>query len=141
VKLIKNVGHVFCQIFNRDVFGWFILFPPATYDFNNSLSLNASTSKAAKIAVVLEHCSRICKLFIDRSFRTSILSFSALHKFINGFSFFPRNSGRAHGIATQLENHCYSSILNSSFCAYSAIVDNFISFFYLEKQYIPQYYH
>ena len=24
MKLIKNVGHVFCQIFNRDVFGWLL---------------------------------------------------------------------------------------------------------------------
>jgi len=23
VKLIKNIGHVFCQLFNGDVFGWF----------------------------------------------------------------------------------------------------------------------
>ena len=55
---MKNVGHVFCQIFNRDVFGLvcpqklIILFLPAKYDFKNSVSLNAFTSKATSAVIV-----------------------------------------------------------------------------------------
>ena len=94
MKLLKNVGHLFCQIFNDDVFGRFclqnliILFPPAKYDFNNSVSLNAFASKAATIAVIVGHCSNDLEFFIDRNFRASILSFSALRKLINAFPFF-----------------------------------------------------
>jgi len=48
VKFIKNVGHLFFQVINRGVFGWFackklmILFPPAKYDFNNPVSFNGT---------------------------------------------------------------------------------------------------
>ena len=36
--------------------------------------------------------------------------------------------------------HSYNPILNSSFYAYSDIVDSFvIDYFYVEKHYIPQY--
>jgi len=38
--------------------------------------------------------------------------------------------------------HAYSAILNSSFYAYSVVVDSFvIACFYVEKHCIPQYYH
>jgi len=61
-KLIKNVAHVFCQIFNRDFFGCLAaniknLLPPAKYDFNNSVSLNAFASKAASSEAIMVHSS------------------------------------------------------------------------------------
>jgi len=59
VILIKNVGPVFCQIFKlwrfRLVCLWqlIILFPPAKWDFNNSVQFNALASKAATNAVIV----------------------------------------------------------------------------------------
>ena len=59
VILMKNVDHVFCQIFQlwgfRLVCLWqlIVLFPPARYYFNNSVSLNAFASKAAINAVIV----------------------------------------------------------------------------------------
>ena len=82
------------SIFNHDAFDWFclqkliILFPPAKYDFNNSVSLYAFASKAATIAVIVGHCSNDLEIFIDRNFRASILSFSALRKLIIAFPYF-----------------------------------------------------
>jgi len=59
VILIKNVDHVFCQIFQLWGF-WLvcllhliILFPPAEYDLHNFVSLNAFVSKAATNAVIV----------------------------------------------------------------------------------------
>jgi len=46
-----------------------ILFPPAKYDFNNSVYLNVFVSKAATSAVVVEHCSHDLESFIDSAFR------------------------------------------------------------------------
>jgi len=51
----------FVKVFKCEDFGWFacglwqliILFPPARYDFNNSVSLNAFASKAATNAVIV----------------------------------------------------------------------------------------
>jgi len=60
VILIKNVDHVFCQIFQlrrfRLVCLWqlIILFPPAKHDFNNSVQFNALASKAATNAVIID---------------------------------------------------------------------------------------
>jgi len=45
------------------------LFPPAKYDFNNSVSLNAFASKAARSAVVVARSGDDSEFFIDRAFR------------------------------------------------------------------------
>jgi len=60
VILIKNVDHVFCQIFQlwrfRLVCLWqlIILFPPAKYYFNNSVQFSAFVLKAATNAVIVD---------------------------------------------------------------------------------------
>ena len=82
---MKNVGHVFCQIYNRGAFGWFsqlrkvkILFPPPEDDCNNSVSLNAFASKAATVAMIVGYYSRFYKLFLtvllERQYRHFRLS-------------------------------------------------------------------
>jgi len=71
-----------------------MLFPPAKYYFNNSVSLNAFASKAATSAVIMGHSSHDVEYFVDRTLRASILSFSALRKLINAFPLFPCDSGR-----------------------------------------------
>jgi len=48
----------------------------------------------ATSAVTVGHSSNDLEFFIDRTFRASIPSFSALPKLINAFPYFPRNSGR-----------------------------------------------
>ena len=53
-----------------------ILFPPAKYDFNNSVSWNACASKVATSAVIVGHSSNDLEFFIDRTFRASTSSFS-----------------------------------------------------------------
>ena len=70
-----------------------ILFPPARYDFNNSVPLNAFASKAATNAVIVGHFGKDLEFFIDCAFRESVLPFSALPKLINALPFYPRNSG------------------------------------------------
>jgi len=73
-----------------------ILFPPAKYRFNNSLSLNVFASKGATSAVILGTLvtNKNFLLTIHIAFRASISSFSSLHKLIKAFPVFPRNSGR-----------------------------------------------
>ena len=76
--------------------------------------------------VIVGNSSNDLELFIYRTFRTSISSFSTLHKVINAFPFFPRNSGRGgltSGIVQGLEsvesgpfftlNEFYSRLLSS----------------------------
>ena len=41
-----------------------ILFPPAKYDFNNSVSLNAFASKAATNAMIMGHSSNDLKFLL-----------------------------------------------------------------------------
>jgi len=59
VILVKNIDHVFCQIFQLLRFRvvclrqLIILFLPAKYDFNNSVQLNAFASKAVTNAVTV----------------------------------------------------------------------------------------
>jgi len=53
-----------------------ILFPPAKYDFNNSVSFNACASKVATSAVIAGHSSNDLEFFIDRTFRAPTSSFS-----------------------------------------------------------------
>jgi len=65
-----------------------ILFLPAKSDFDDSVSLNVFASKAATSAVIVGHSSNDLELFIDRTFRASISTFSALRKLINAFAFF-----------------------------------------------------
>jgi len=91
---------VFCQIFNRDVFMlvclWklIMLFPPAKQDFKNFSPLKVFASKAATRTVIVGQSNNDLKIFINRNFRAAVSSFPALHKLINAFPVFPRNSGR-----------------------------------------------
>jgi len=65
-----------------------ILFPPAKYDFNNSVSLNAFASKAATSPVIVGHSSNDLQFFTDRTFRASTSSFSAKLKLNSALPFF-----------------------------------------------------
>jgi len=65
-----------------------ILFTPAKYGYNNSVSLNAFASKAASSSLIVGHSSNDLQIFIDRTFRASTSSFSAKHKLNSVFQFF-----------------------------------------------------
>jgi len=68
-----------------------ILLPPGKHDFYNSVSLNAFASKAVTNAVIVGNSSKNLKFLVDRSWRASKLSFSALRKWISVILFSPRN--------------------------------------------------
>jgi len=65
-----------------------ILFPPAKYDFNDSVSLNAFAQKAATSAVIVRQFNNDLEFFIDCSFKASTSSFSAKLKLNSAFLFF-----------------------------------------------------
>jgi len=96
VILIKNAGQVFCQISQLRRFQlvclWqlIIIFPPAKYDFNNSVQFNAFASKAATNAVIVGTPVMILECFTDRTFRASISDF---RKLIDAFHFFLATMG------------------------------------------------
>ena len=107
--LIQNVDHVLCQIFQlwrfRLVCLWQLIipFPPAKYNFNNSVSLNAFASKAATNAVSVGTSVMI------ENFLMTVLSERHFRSFANWLplSIFPRNSvwgvltsGLAKGLAS-----------------------------------------
>jgi len=72
-------------------------------DVNNSVSLNAFTSKAATSAVIVMICNFLLTVLLERQYR----HFSSLRKFINAFPLFPHNrkrrgltSGLTYGLAS-----------------------------------------
>jgi len=68
--------------------------PATQYECISFVSLNALASKAATSAVIVGHSSKDLENFIDRTFRASISSCSALRNLIKVFPFFPRNNVR-----------------------------------------------
>jgi len=86
----------FVKYFNRGIFGLFclwkllILFPPAKYDFNDPVSLNAFASKAATSAVILGHSSNVSQIFLlyIQSVNSVFANLSTLFHFPTLFHFF-----------------------------------------------------
>jgi len=97
-NLWKNAGHVFFEIFNRDVFVWFGWknnpFPASQVRFPHFLVIETFCVKGRNKRSIVGNSSNDIEFFIDRTLRASISPFSALRKMINASAFYPRNSGR-----------------------------------------------
>jgi len=97
VKLIKKVGHVFCQIFNKT----FSVGLTAKID-NPVPAIQVRFQQfrvterfcVATSAVIVGHSGTNLEFFIDCTFRASVSLSSALRKLINPVPLFPLNSGR-----------------------------------------------
>jgi len=91
---------VFDQIFTCGLFGWFPCWdfknpdPARQLRFQQFRVIERFCVKGSPSAVIVGHSSNDLEIFIERSWRATILQFSALRKLINTFPFLPRNSGR-----------------------------------------------